>query len=306
MVQKISPISDYRQSLKFQNLNEENRNIHLEVVRGGRRVEVSIYDILVGDVVPLNIGDQVRKDFQQPFLMSGCKVAVAYGSMLSQSRAYLKFLVYLLILSFWKACFYLLNVGCGNRTYIVLLLLFLQVTSVGVNTDRGLLMARISEDTGEETPLQVRLNGVANIISIVGLKVVVHVMGFLLLRYLTGHTKNTKGTAQIEAGETNFGDAIHGATKIVSTAVAVSEGLHLAVTLTLAYLMRKMMAYKALRTLVEAFVGGRKIDISDNNSDLSPMLSALLSEGIALNTNGNVYVPEKELSVFLYLVRFVL
>lgn len=30
-----------------------------QVVRGGRRVDISIYDIVVGDVVPLNIGDQV-------------------------------------------------------------------------------------------------------------------------------------------------------------------------------------------------------------------------------------------------------
>ena len=82
-------ISDYRQSVQFQNLNEEKQNIHLEVrsttagkvarplfnllfisllvsvlydiqvVRGGRRIEISIYDLVVGDVVPLKIGDQV-------------------------------------------------------------------------------------------------------------------------------------------------------------------------------------------------------------------------------------------------------
>ena len=32
---------------------------NVQVIRGGRRVEVSIYDLVVGDVVPLNIGDQV-------------------------------------------------------------------------------------------------------------------------------------------------------------------------------------------------------------------------------------------------------
>jgi len=30
-----------------------------QVLRGGRRVEISIYDIVVGDVIPLNIGNQV-------------------------------------------------------------------------------------------------------------------------------------------------------------------------------------------------------------------------------------------------------
>lgn len=33
----------------------------------------------------------------------------------------------------------------------------LQVTGVGINTEWGLLMASISEDNGEETPLQVHV-----------------------------------------------------------------------------------------------------------------------------------------------------
>ncbi|CAA3016764.1 calcium-transporting ATPase 9, plasma membrane-type-like isoform X1 [Olea europaea subsp. europaea] len=104
----FTAVSDYRQSLQFQNLNEEKQNIHMEVVRGGRRIKVSIFDIVVGDVVPLKIGDQVpadgilitghslaidessmtgeskivRKDPKAPFLMSGCKVADGYGTML--------------------------------------------------------------------------------------------------------------------------------------------------------------------------------------------------------------------------------
>ncbi|KAG2249608.1 hypothetical protein Bca52824_089236 [Brassica carinata] len=105
----VTATSDYRQSLQFQNLNEEKRNIHLEVTRGGRRVEISIYDILVGDIIPLNIGDQVPADgvlvaghslavdessmtgeskivhknsAKNPFLMSGCKVADGHGTML--------------------------------------------------------------------------------------------------------------------------------------------------------------------------------------------------------------------------------
>ena len=32
------------------------------------------------------------------------------------------------------------------------------MTSVGINTEWGLLMASISEDTGEETPLQVKFS----------------------------------------------------------------------------------------------------------------------------------------------------
>ena len=58
----------------------------------------------------------------------------------------------------------------------------MMVTAVGINTEWGLLMASISDDTGEETPLQVRLNGVATFIGIVGLAVAVSVLAVLLGR----------------------------------------------------------------------------------------------------------------------------
>uniref|UniRef100_A0A803QYI7 Cation-transporting P-type ATPase N-terminal domain-containing protein n=1 Tax=Cannabis sativa TaxID=3483 RepID=A0A803QYI7_CANSA len=121
----VTAISDYRQSLQFQNLNEEKRNIHLQVIRGGRRIDVSIYDLVVGDVIPLNIGNQVpadgilitghslaidessmtgeskivHKDSKEPFLMSGCKVADGSGTMLVKFCLIYYYCMY--ICSFW-------------------------------------------------------------------------------------------------------------------------------------------------------------------------------------------------------------
>ncbi|XVF23215.1 hypothetical protein REPUB_Repub13aG0017800 [Reevesia pubescens] len=303
----VTATSDYRQSLQFQNLNEEKQNIQLEVMRGGRTVKISIYDVVVGDVVPLKIGDQVpadgilitghslaidessmtgeskfvHKDKKEPFLMSGCKVADGVGTML--------------------------------------------VTGVGINTEWGLLMASISEDTGEETPLQVRLNGVATFIGIVGLVVAVFVLAVLLARYFTGQTEDPDGATQFIKGRTKFDDAFNDVVKIFTIAVtivvvAVPEGLPLAVTLTLAYSMRKMMADKALvrrlsacetmgsatticsdktgtltlneMTVVEAFVGKKKINPPADSSQLHSSVVSLLSEGVAQNSTGNVFVPK--------------
>ncbi|KAL8149433.1 hypothetical protein AgCh_006441 [Apium graveolens] len=302
----VTAFSDYRQSLQFQVLNEEKQNIHMEVTRGGRRVQVSIFDIVVGDVIPLKIGDQVpadgvlisghslavdessmtgeskivQKDHKAPFLMSGCKIADGYGTML--------------------------------------------VTSVGINTEWGLLMASISEDNGEETPLQVRLNGVATFVGMVGLAVAVLVLVVLLARYFTGHSKATKDSPKYVAGKTSVSDAIDGAIKIFTVAVtivvvAVPEGLPLAVTLTLAYSMRKMMADKALvrrlsacetmgsatticsdktgtltmnvMTVTETYICGEKIDPSEKRS-LPPKVASLLIEGIGQNTTGSVFMSE--------------
>nr|XP_043619549.1 calcium-transporting ATPase 8, plasma membrane-type-like [Erigeron canadensis]XP_043619550.1 calcium-transporting ATPase 8, plasma membrane-type-like [Erigeron canadensis] len=303
----VTAVSDYKQSLQFQNLNEEKQNIQLEVVRGGRRVFISIFDIVVGDVIPLKIGDQVpadgvlisghslsidessmtgeskivHKDHKSPFLMSGCKVADGYGTML--------------------------------------------VTSVGIRTEWGLLMASISEDNGEETPLQVRLNGVATFIGIVGLVVAVSVLAILLIRFFTGHTKDEEGRVEFIAGKTSVGDAVDGAIKIFTVAVtivvvAVPEGLPLAVTLTLAYSMRKMMADKALvrrlsacetmgsatticsdktgtltlnlMTVVEAYICGKKVDPPNNIAELPSRIVSLLIESVAQNTTGSVFLPE--------------
>ncbi|CAN4112983.1 unnamed protein product [Withania somnifera] len=304
----VTAVSDYKQSLQFQNLNEEKQNIQIEVVRGGRRVPVSIFDVVVGDVVPLKIGDQVPADgilisgqslaldessmtgeskivhkdpSKSPFLMSGCKVADGYGTML--------------------------------------------VVGVGINTEWGLLMASITEDNGEETPLQVRLNGVATFIGIVGLTVALAVLIVLMIRFFTGHTYNPDKSRQFIPGKTRVGKAVDGAIKIFTVAVtivvvAVPEGLPLAVTLTLAYSMRKMMADKALvrrlsacetmgsatticsdktgtltlnqMTVVEAYVSGKKIDPPDDRSEVPQTVLSLLYEGVGLNTTGSVFVPQ--------------
>ncbi|KAB1204302.1 Calcium-transporting ATPase 10, plasma membrane-type [Morella rubra] len=303
----VTAISDYKQSLQFQNLNEEKQNIHLEVIRAGRRIEVSIFDIVVGDVVPLNIGDQVPAD---GVLISGHSFAVDESSMTGESKIAEKDSKNPFLMAGCK-------VADGSGTMLV--------TSVGINTEWGLLMASISEDTGEETPLQVRLNGVATFVGMVGLSVAVFVLIVLLVRYFTGHTTDTNGKVQFTAGTTKVGDAVDGAIKILTVAVtivvvAVPEGLPLAVTLTLAYSMRKMMADKALvrrlsacetmgsatticsdktgtltknqMTVVEAYVGVENIGPPENKSELSPMLSSLIIEGIAQNTNGSVYTPE--------------
>ncbi|KAJ1278139.1 hypothetical protein BS78_04G056500 [Paspalum vaginatum] len=299
----VTAVSDYKQSLQFQHLNEEKQNIQVEVIRGGRRIQVSIFDIVVGDVVALKIGDQVpadgvvisghslaidessmtgeskivMKDQKTPFLMAGCKVADGYGTML--------------------------------------------VTAVGLNTEWGLLMASISEDNNEETPLQVRLNGVATFIGIVGLSVAAVVLVVLFARYFTGHTTNSDGSVQFVKGRTSVKSAIFGSIKILTVAVtivvvAVPEGLPLAVTLTLAYSMRKMMADKALvrrlsacetmgsatticsdktgtltlnqMTVVQSIVGGVKVPPASVDN-LPPTVVSLLLEGIAQNTSGSVF-----------------
>ncbi|KAL3005406.1 hypothetical protein AAZX31_08G218700 [Glycine max] len=300
----VTAVSDYRQSLQFQNLNAEKQNIQLEVIRGGRTIKISIFDIVVGDVIPLKIGDQVPAD---GVLITGHSLAIDESSMTGESKID------------HKTPFFMS--GCKVADGVGLML----VTGVGINTEWGLLMASISEDNGEETPLQVRLNGVATFIGVVGLSVAVLVLAVLLGRYFSGHTKDLDGNVEFVAGKTSLSNAVDGVIKIFTIAVtivvvAVPEGLPLAVTLTLAYSMRKMMADKALvrrlsacetmgsatticsdktgtltlnqMTVVEAYVGSTKVNPPDDSSKLHPKALSLINEGIAQNTTGNVFVPK--------------
>ncbi|KAG0628831.1 hypothetical protein M758_1G055700 [Ceratodon purpureus] len=291
--------SDYEQSLQFRNLNDEKDNIKLPVIRGGERKQVSIWDLVVGDVIPLSIGGQVpadgvmieghaltidestmtgesepvKKDSKRPFLLSGCKVQGGQGTML--------------------------------------------VTGVGINTEWGQVMASVSEDNGEENPLQVRLNGVATLIAKVGLSIAALVFIILIIRFFAIDFKepeNKSASAIIDNIVAIFSIAV---TLVV---VAVPEGLPLAVTLTLAYSMRKMMADKSLvrhlaacetmgsatticsdktgtlttnkMTAVRAWIGDAENDAASSEG-IPESLRQTVIHSICLNSTGTV-APAKE------------
>ncbi|XWS08904.1 hypothetical protein CRYUN_Cryun40dG0040600 [Craigia yunnanensis] len=302
LVIAVSAISNYRQNRQFEKLSKVSNNIQIDVVRGGRREQISIFDIVVGDIVCLKIGDQIPADGlfldghslqvdessmtgesdhvevnrrQNPFLFSGTKVADGYARML--------------------------------------------VTSVGMNTTWGQMMSQISRDTNEQTPLQARLNKLTSSIGKVGLAVAFLVLVVLLVRYFTGNTTDEKGNREFNRGNTKADDVINAIVGIVAAAVtivvvAIPEGLPLAVTLTLAYSMKRMMADQAMvRKLSACETMGSATTICtdktgtltlnrmkvtkfwlgqesiEEGASISPFVVDLFHQGVALNTTGSVY-----------------
>ncbi|XP_015888099.3 putative calcium-transporting ATPase 13, plasma membrane-type [Ziziphus jujuba] len=303
----VSAISNYRQSMQFNRLSKVGNNIQIDVIRGGRRQQVSIFEIVVGDVVFLKIGDQVPADGlfldghslqvdessmtgesgqvevnhgQNPFLFSGTKVVDGYGRML--------------------------------------------VTSVGMNTSWGQMMSQINGERREETPLQARLNKLTSSIGKVGLAVALVVLVALLVRYFTGNTKDENGNQEFNGGNTKIGDVVNSVLGIVAAAVtivvvAIPEGLPLAVTLTLAYSMKRMMADNAMVRKLSACetMGSATTICTDKTGTLtlnqmrvtkfwlgqveggavsfnSSYVLDLIREGIAMNTTGSVYRPDSD------------
>ncbi|KAJ7567704.1 hypothetical protein O6H91_01G002500 [Diphasiastrum complanatum] len=241
----------------------------------------------------LNIGDQVPAD---GVLVTGHSLRIDESSMTGESEPVRKDSKRPFLLG-----------GCKVEDgYGVML-----VTGVGTNTEWGQVMATLSQDIAEETPLQVRLNGVATFIGKIGLTVAAIVFIMLFIRYFVqDFKKSDKPLAVVKRIVGIFSVAV---TIVV---VAVPEGLPLAVTLTLAYSMKKMMADQCLirrlpacetmgsittictdktgtltmnqMTVVKAFVAGELRD-GDDFSSFPDNVKSLILHGIAHNSSGSVF-----------------
>ncbi|KAK4258021.1 hypothetical protein QN277_007533 [Acacia crassicarpa] len=305
LVIAVSSISNFRQSRQFDKLSQVSNNIQVDVVRSGRRKNVSIYDIVVGDVVWLKIGDQVPAD---GLFLEGHSLQVDESSMTGESDH--------VEINGDKNPFLLSGTKVADGFAKML------VTSVGTNTTWGQMMGTISRDNNEETPLQERLNKLTSAIGKVGLAVAFLVLVVMLVRYFTGNTTDENGNEEFNGSSTKFNDIMNGVVDIVSAAVtivvvAIPEGLPLAVTLTLAYSMKKMMADMAMvrklsacetmgsattictdktGTLTLNQMKVTKFSLGEELMEQKPHASSvhsdvlqLIKEGVALNTTGSVY-----------------
>ncbi|CAN4079770.1 unnamed protein product [Withania somnifera] len=222
----VTATSDYRQSLQFRDLDKEKKKISIQVTRNGYRQKMSIYDLVPGDIVHLAIGDQVPAD---GLFLSGFSVIIDESSLTGESEPVMVTAQNPFLLSGTK-------VQDGSCKMLV--------TTVGMRTQWGKLLATLSEGGDDETPLQVKLNGVATIIGKIGLFFAVVTFGVLVQKMYS--RKLTEGSHwSWSAGEAR--ELLeYFAIAVTIVVVAVPEGLPLAVTLSLAFAMKKMMNDKAL------------------------------------------------------------
>ena len=147
----VTATIDYRQSLQFMDLDNEKKKTSIQVTRNGYRQKMSIYDLLPGDIVHLSIGDQVPAD---GLFLSGFFVSIDESSVSGESEPVKISAENPFLLSGTK-------VQDGSCK--------MMITTVGVRTQWGKLMATLSKGGDDETPLQHKLNGVATFIGKTGL-----------------------------------------------------------------------------------------------------------------------------------------
>ncbi|XP_028766665.1 calcium-transporting ATPase 4, plasma membrane-type-like [Neltuma alba] len=226
LVVTVTSVSDYQQSLQFRALDNEKKKIFVHVVRNKRRQKISIYDVVVGDIVYLATGDQVPAD---GIYISGYSLLVDESSLTGESEPVNVHEDKPFLLSGTKV-----QDGQGKML----------VTGVGMRTEWGKLMETLNEGGEDETPLQVKLNGVATIIGKIGLTFAVLTFLVLTTRFLVEkaiHGDITQWSSNDAIKLLNFF-----AISVTIIVVAVPEGLPLAVTLSLAFAMKELMNERAL------------------------------------------------------------
>ncbi|KAK6149126.1 hypothetical protein DH2020_016651 [Rehmannia glutinosa] len=226
LVVMVTAISDYKQSLQFKELDKEKKKIFVQVIRDGNRQKVSIFDLVVGDIVHLSIGDQVPAD---GIFISGYNLLIDQSSLTGESVP---------INIYEKRPFLLAGSKVQDGSGKML------VTTVGMRTEWGKLMETLSEGGEDETPLQVKLNGVATIIGKIGLLFASLTFLVLTIRFLV--EKGIRHEFTIWSSADAMKLLNYFATAVTIIVVAVPEGLPLAVTLSLAFAMKKLMNDKAL------------------------------------------------------------
>ncbi|KAI9472359.1 MAG: PMCA-type calcium-translocating P-type ATPase [Benjaminiella poitrasii] len=267
----VGSVNDYQKEKQFRKLNAKKEDRIVKAMRDSQTVQISVYDIQVGDVLFLEPGDIVAAD---GIFIDGHNVRCDESAATGESDAVRK--------QPFETCYRLthvetkteyLNVPSKNDSgegssvhsfissdepttkkpndhskshpdpFIISGSKMLEgvctylVTGVGTNSYYGRTMMALRTDN-ESTPLQEKLNGLASMIAKLGSAAGLLMLIVLFIRYFVNWKYDGIPTVATEIVQQVMGILIVVVTIIV---VAVPEGLPLAVTLALAYATQRML-----------------------------------------------------------------
>ncbi len=231
----VGSLNDWQKERQFAKLNRRKTDRQVKVVRSGKLQEMSIFDVLVGDVLHLETGDMIPVD---GVLIEGhnikCDESQATGeSDLIRKRPADEVYAAIENHESLKKMDPFIQSGArvmeGLGTFLV--------TSTGVNSTYGKTMMMLQDDP-EITPLQAKLNVIADYIAKLGGAAALLLFLVLFIEFLVRLPRMPKSVTPAEKGQDFLNIFIVVITIIV---VAVPEGLPLAVTLALSYATAKMV-----------------------------------------------------------------
>ncbi|KAF6843149.1 calcium-transporting atpase [Colletotrichum musicola] len=229
----VGSLNDWQKERQFRKLNQKKEDRVVKVIRSGKPSNVSVHDILVGDVMILEQGDILPVD---GVFIDGHNVSCDESSATGESDLIKKMPADAVMKALYeedvnpkKLDPFIISgarVLDGVGTFLV--------TAVGQNSSHGKTMMSLRDDPGL-TPLQLKLNILAGYIAKLGSGAGLLLLGVLTIEFLA-HLPNNSDTPE-QKGQRFLQILITAITIIV---VAVPEGLPLAVTLALAYATKRM------------------------------------------------------------------
>ena len=276
---------------KFDILNQVNDDLPVKVVRGGHIVEIPKREVVVGDIIMLNAGDEIPAD---GILLSAVSVQVNESSLTGEPMA-TKTTVEA---DFDKDATYpsnaVMNVSTMLGGYGVM-----RVTQVGDATEYGKVYTGSQIENNTQPPLDKQLNTLASFITKASYVIAAIIFVARTVIYLTDHPV----LDWLSFGSYLLSTAMIAVTVIV---VAVPEGLPMSVTLSLAMSMKRMLANNNLVRKMHACetMGAATVICTDktgtltqnqmrvNTADFSyapdSNVKEIIAEGIAANSTAHL------------------
>lgn len=245
----------------FKSLNEVNDDTLVKVIRNNNVCQVPRKDIVVGDIVLLNTGEEIPADCE---MLDGLTINVNESTLTGELTCHKTCNE----AEFDKEATYPSN-HLMKGTTILQGYCTAKVFAVGDATACGKVFEAAQVQEGEATPLSEKLDGLADLITkasyiIAGLIVV----GRILIYFLNGNadfscTEGTVGFVKYLL------DSIMIAVTLI--VVAVPEGLPMAVTLSLAFSMKRLMKQNTLPRTMHACetMGATSVICTDKTGTLT-------------------------------------
>ena len=214
----VTSINNYVKELKFRKLSEEAQERNVTVIRSGSEQTISVFDLVVGDIAKIGGGDVMPVDALVLWSMNleADESTVTGEPDLVKKSAGVKGKPFLLSGS---------QIANGTGRALVL--------TVGKKTFMGKNLEHILNVEEVETPLQMKLNYIEELIGKIALIMALLTFAVLLVKAII-----IFDTDEVMKSFTPVVEAFIIAVTIV--VVAVPEGLPLAVTLSLAFSVNEM------------------------------------------------------------------
>jgi len=274
VVASVTALNDWSKDKKFRQLSAVSEDRKIKILRDGKSKVVSVFDIAVGDVIVLETGDFIPAD---ALYITGQGLVIDESSMTGEPEGVRKSEE-----DPWLLGGTMVTEGQAHGLVI----------TVGVQTQWGKIKATL-EKPEVKTPLQVKLENLAENIGKLGLVAAILTLVALILKWsITKFAIHKEPWQWSEVGIL----VNYVITAITIIVVAVPEGLPLAVTLSLAYSMMRMMKDQNLVRHLAACetMGGATNICSDKTGTLTQNKMTVVKLKIGNQVLENVSEEEKD------------